>query len=74
MDVQAVMAVSVASTAGVWLGCHESRTSLFAQIVAQTVVYVTVIAFVPCVSVCPGKVGIFLSGVCSAICWRWPIL
>ena len=59
MDVQAVMAVSVASTAGVWLGCHESGTSLFEQMVAQTVVYVTVIAIVPCASVCPGEVGFF---------------
>ena len=37
MYVQAVMAVSVASTVGVWLGYHESGTSLFEQMVAQTV-------------------------------------
>ena len=52
MDVQAVVAVSVASTAGVWLGCHESGPSLFEQMVAQTVV-------VPCASVCPAEVGLF---------------
>ena len=59
MDVQPVMAVSVASTAGVWLGCHGSSTSLFEQMVAQKVIYVTVIAVVPCASVCPAEVGLF---------------
>ena len=31
MDVQAVMAVSVASTAGVWLRCHESGMHIFVR-------------------------------------------